>query len=354
MVDEKEYTKVLDSIKKNYKSGSITIGGEYADPIRIPTGILEIDSLIGGGIPMGRYTHIWGGYSSCKTLISLSAIANAQKMGLTAVYYDLENQFQKSWAEGLGVDCDPDKLTIVNGSVVEEICDVMESLLSVRHLHVIDSIGMGVTIPELNADPSQQFMGIVAKTWTAKLRAMNSRFDKNDNAVIMVNQSYQTMGMGGGEVPRGGSMIDFISSLSINTKKSSWLYRDAKGNLSKDGKATSDFTGVAEPSGMEIVAKLTKNKVAVPKQLGAARMRLEFGKGGKFDEIWTLTRAAIWNGLIERNGSWYTLPDGERVQGEAGIRQFIEENESFRDLCRKTMHTVDKKKKTIDGSGHTV
>lgn len=336
-VKPEDYKGVLDLIKKGYKSGSITVGGDFEDPVRIPTGIIEVDSLIGGGIPMGRFTHIWGGYSSCKTLLALNAIANAQRMGLTAVYYDLENQFQKSWAEGVGVDCSEDKLTIINGSIVEEVCDVMESLLSVRHLHVVDSIGMGVTFPELNAEPSAQFMGIVAKTWTAKLRAINSRFDMVDNAVIMINQSYQSMGMGGGEVPRGGNMIDLLSSLSINTKKSSWLYRDAKNNLSKDGKSTSDFTGVAEPSGMEIVAKLTKNKVAVPKQLGAARLRLEFGSGGKFDEIWTLTRAAIWNGLIERNGSWYTLPDGERVQGEAGIRQFIEENESFKELCRKTL-----------------
>lgn len=340
-VNTEEASIVLAAIKKNYgKSGSITIGGDFADPRRIPTGVLEIDSLIGGGIPIGRYTHIWGGYSSCKTLIALKAIAEAQRMGLTAAYYDVENQFQRSWAESLGVDCSDDKLTVINGSVVEEVCDVMESLLSVRHLHVIDSVGMGVTIPELNAEPSQQFMGIVAKTWTAKLRAMNARFDKNDNAVIMINQSYQTMGMGGGEVPRGGAMLDYISSLSINTKKSSWLFRDSKGNLSKEGKATGDFSGITEPAGMEIVAKLTKNKVYVPTQLGGSRMRLEFGSNGKFDEIWTLTRAAIFNGLIERssaNSSWYTLPDGEKVQGEAGIRQFIEENESFRELCLKSL-----------------
>jgi len=337
-VDTSEYNTVMTGIKKGYgKSSSITIDGDFEDPIRIPTGIIEIDSLTGGGIPMGRFTHLWGGYSSCKTLISLNVIASAQRMGLTAVYYDLENQFQKSWAEGVGVDCSADKLTVVNGSIVEEVCDVLESLLTVRHLHVIDSVGMGVTIPELNAEPGQQFYGIGAKTWTNRLKAMNARFDQNENAVIMINQSYQSMGMGAGEVPRGGNMIDQASSLSINTKKSSWLYRDAKGNLSKDGKSTSDFTGVAEPSGMEIVAKLTKNKVSVPKQLGAARMRLEFGTGGKFDEIWTLTRAAIFHDLIQRNGSWYTLPDGERIQGESGIRQFIEENEGFKELCRKTL-----------------
>ncbi len=282
MVKPDEYKKVLAQIQSSYKDGSITIGSDFEDPIRIPTGIMEIDSLIGGGIPMGRYTHIWGGFSSCKTLIALNAIAQAQKMGLTAVYYDLENQFQASWAESVGVDCSEDKLTVINGSVVEEVCDVMESLLTVRHLHVIDSVGMGVTLPELNAEPGQQFMGIVAKTWTAKLRALNSRFDMKDNAVILINQSYQTMGLGGGEVPRGGNMLDYVSSLSINTKKSSWLFRDAKGELSKKGKSTNDFTGVTEPAGMEILAKLTKNKVSVPKQLGASRLRLEFESNGKF------------------------------------------------------------------------
>jgi recombination protein RecA len=335
-VDPGEYKKVIEAIKKSYKNKSITIGTDFPDPVRIPTGIIEIDSLIGGGIPMGRYTHIWGGYSSCKTLISLNTIANAQKMGISCVYYDLENQFQKSWAESVGVDTSEDALTVVTGSVVEEVCDVMEALLSVRNLHVIDSVGMGVTYPELNSEPSQQFMGIVAKTWTAKLRALNSSFDTKDNAVIMINQSYASMGPGGAEVPRGGAMIDFISSLSIHTKKSSWLYKDVKGNLSKE-KKVSDFTNVAEPAGMEILVKLTKNKVEVPKQLGAARLRLEFQSERKFDEIWTLTRTAIFHNLVERSGSWYTLPNGEKVQGETGIRNYIEENEDFKELCRKTL-----------------
>jgi recombination protein RecA len=337
-VNPDEYEKIITAINSGYrKGGSISIGTDFEDPDRIPTGIIEIDNLIGGGIPMGRYTHIWGGYSSCKTLIALNTIASAQKMGLTCAYYDLENQFQKSWAESVGVDVDA--LTVVNGSVVEHICDVLESMLTVRHLHVIDSIGMGVTIPELNASPEQQFMGIVAKTWTAKLRAINSKFDINDNAIIMINQSYASMGPYGGEIPRGGAMIEFISSLSINTNKSSLLYRNDRGDLVKE-KKVSDFTGVAEPAGMEILVKLNKNKVAVPKQLGAARLRLEFQANGKFDEIWTLTRAAIFHNLVHKSGSWYTLPNGEKVQGENGIRQYIEENEDFKELCRKTLQKI--------------
>ncbi len=335
-VVHEDYQKVLGAIQKNYKNGSITINQDFANPVRIPTGIIEIDNLTGGGIPMGRYTHIWGGYSSCKTLISLYTIASAQRMGLTCAYYDLENQFDKEWAESVGVDTSPEKLIVVNGSVVEEVCDVLESLLGVVNVHVIDSIGMGVTIPELNADPSQQFMGIVAKTWTAKLRTLNSKFDMKDNAIIMINQSYQSMSPGGGEVPRGGAMIDFVSSLSINTKKSSWLYRNAKGILTKE-KTTDEFSGVANPAGMDILVKLTKNKIAVPKQLGAARLRLEFQSNGKFDEIWTLTRAAIFHNLVATAGSWYTLPNGEKVQGESGIRNYIEENEDFKSLCRATL-----------------
>ena len=56
----------------------------------IPTGILQLDTDLGGGIAVGRYTEISGKESSTKTTLSLHVLANAQKMGYICALIDVD------------------------------------------------------------------------------------------------------------------------------------------------------------------------------------------------------------------------------------------------------------------------
>src|SRR4051812_12491585 len=153
----------------------------------IPTGSLELDAAMGGrGVPQGRVTRFYGGYSSTKTLRAYQVIAQAQAAGLTASYFNVEKQYVPEFAEARGVATS--ELTLVEGATIEEIGDKLESLLGVVHLHVIDSCTAAVSEDELNADIRDWRPGLNARAWGKVFRRINERFDHYKNTIILIDQ----------------------------------------------------------------------------------------------------------------------------------------------------------------------
>ena len=71
----------------------------------IPTGSLGLDIILGvGGLPRGRVVEIYGPEASGKTTLTLSVVAQAQKLGGTAAFIDAEHALNTSHAAQLGVN----------------------------------------------------------------------------------------------------------------------------------------------------------------------------------------------------------------------------------------------------------
>ena len=84
----------ISNLKKRYGDGAIMKLGEAADMRveAIPTGALSLDLALGvGGLPRGRVTEIYGPESSGKTTICLHVIAEAQRLGGTCAFVDVEH-----------------------------------------------------------------------------------------------------------------------------------------------------------------------------------------------------------------------------------------------------------------------
>src|SRR4030066_1195452 len=99
--------KALGDITKRYGDGAIMRLGEAHHMVveAIPTGSLSLDIALGvGGIPRGRITEIYGPESSGKTTICQHIVAEAQKLGGTAAYIDMEHALDPSYATRCGVD----------------------------------------------------------------------------------------------------------------------------------------------------------------------------------------------------------------------------------------------------------
>ncbi|MBS7642795.1 MAG: ATPase domain-containing protein [Candidatus Bathyarchaeia archaeon] len=60
----------------------------------IPTGCSKLDELLGGGIPIGRLTLIYGEASSGKTTIALQVSVSAARIGLKVLYMDCDNSLR--------------------------------------------------------------------------------------------------------------------------------------------------------------------------------------------------------------------------------------------------------------------
>ena len=336
-VDPKSLSKALDAIKKAYGEDIVRRGDQDEDVRRVPTGIIQLDKLIGGGFPLGRWIHAYGGYGSGKTLINFHMIREAQKMGLTCAYYNMEKQYSKKWAESIGIDTSA--LTVIEGSVIEETGEKMDALMGAINIHILDSVGIGASVDEQARRADEWLPGIQARAWGKVIRRINTRMDKSENMIVLINQTREVFGKAGQERPTGGNQLEYASSLSLHFTKSSWLYRDSQGNLSETGKKTDEETGRTKPDGIDLVVSVKKSRVCDP--YGSARMRLEFGTGGHFDEMWALSRSAIFGGIIRKAGSWYTLPDGERVQGESKVREYISENPEFAQKLREDYYSDD-------------
>ncbi|PZR44504.1 MAG: DNA recombination/repair protein RecA, partial [Ectopseudomonas oleovorans] len=76
----------LGQIEKQFGKGAVMRMGDHerqAIPA-ISTGSLGLDIALGiGGLPKGRIVEIYGPESSGKTTLTLSVIAEAQKLGAT-------------------------------------------------------------------------------------------------------------------------------------------------------------------------------------------------------------------------------------------------------------------------------
>ena len=110
MKDErkKALAAALGQIEKQFGKGSIMRLGEQEvspDLKVVSTGSLGLDLALGiGGLPRGRVVEIYGPESSGKTTLTLSVIAEMQKIGGTAAFIDAEHAFDRFYAKKLGVD----------------------------------------------------------------------------------------------------------------------------------------------------------------------------------------------------------------------------------------------------------
>jgi len=340
-MEKENLEKVLSAIRKEYGEGDIHYGDDYLPLVRIPTGSLELDAATYGGIPLGRWSHFYGPPGGAKTLTCWNIIKQAQDMGLTCAYYNVEKQFLAEWVERKGVDLA--KLHIVEGTTIEDVGAKMESLLGVINLHVIDSLAHAVSIDELAGKTQEWLPGIQARAWGKVLRRSNERFNDKENAVIMVNQTRQVFGkFMGSEEPTSGRAVEYISSMSLQFKKSHWLFKDDNGVLKQEGSNKETLSGDSDPGGMEFQIRVAKSRVCQP--YGTARMRLDF-ESGNFDLLWELTKAAAYSGVAVRGGSWYTVGEN-RVQGEKNLRALIESDVDLQQTIKSAIlngHTIKEK-----------
>ncbi|MBU0510472.1 MAG: DNA recombination/repair protein RecA, partial [Chloroflexi bacterium] len=122
--------KALGDITKRYGEGAIMRLGEakHLAVEVIPTGSLSLDIALGvGGIPRGRVTEIYGPEASGKTTIAQHIVAEAQKLGGTAAFIDMEHALDPVYAAACGVDVD--NLLISQPDTGEQALEISEALV---------------------------------------------------------------------------------------------------------------------------------------------------------------------------------------------------------------------------------
>ena len=307
---QKALQAALSQIEKQFGKGSIMRMGENeieAGLKVVSTGSLGLDLALGiGGLPRGRVVEIYGPESSGKTTLTLSVIAEMQKIGGTAAFVDAEHALDPQYAAKLGVKIDdllisqPD-----HGEQALEIADMLVRSGSVDVV-VVDSVAALTPRAEIEGDMGDPQMGLQARLMSQALRKLTANIKKSNTLVIFINQIRMKIGVmfGNPETTTGGNALKFYSSVRIDIRRIGAI---KKGD---------------EVVGSETRAKVVKNKVAPP--FRKAEFDIMYGSGiSREGEVIEL---GVQNGLIEKSGSWYSY-DGDRIgQGRDNVREFLYTN----------------------------
>ena len=299
----------LSQIDKEFGKGSAMKFGQktVADIEVIPSGSLALDLALGvGGYPRGRIIEIYGPESSGKTTLTLHAIAEAQKAGLTAAFIDVEHAFDPAYAKNLGVNLEeliisqPD-----NGEAALEISDTLIRSGAVD-LVIVDSVAALVPLVELEGGMGDNQMGLQARLMSKALRKLTSTVSKTNSTIIFINQIRMKIGVmfGSPETTSGGNSLKFYASVRLDIRR---------GTAIKDQE---------EVLGNETKVKVVKNKVAPP--FKTADFEIIYGEG--VSRIGEVIDLAVKNDIVEKSGSWFAYKGNKIGQGKENVKTYLKEN----------------------------
>ncbi|NSW53952.1 MAG: recombinase RecA [Anaerolineae bacterium] len=301
--------KALGDITKRYGDGAIMRLGEakHLNVEAIPTGCLSIDIALGvGGIPRGRITEIYGPEASGKTTLCLHVVAEAQKMGGTAAFIDMEHALDPVYAARVGVNID--ELLIAQPDTGEQALEIAETLVrsGAVEVVVIDSVAALVPRSEIEGDMGDASMGMQARLMSQALRKLSGAINQTRTAVIFTNQLRQKIGVmfGNPETTSGGMALKFYASMRIDVRRIQSI---------KMG---------AEIIGNRVRVKVVKNKVAPP--FRTAEFDIMYNEG--ISKVGDLIDLGTQLDVISKRGSFYSYGEIRLGQGRENTKEFLKQN----------------------------
>jgi recombination protein RecA len=255
-------------------------------------------------MPRGRVVEVFGPESSGKTTLTLHIIANAQKLGGTAAFIDVEHALDPDYAKRLGVNLDT--LLVNQPDTGEQALEIAELLTRSNAVDVIvvDSVAALVPKAELEGQMGDSHVAIQARLMSQALRKLTSVISKSNTCLIFINQIREKIGVmfGNPETTPGGRALKFYSSVRVDIRRIGSI---------KDGE---------QIVGNRVRAKIAKNKVAAP--FRKAEFDIMFNQG--ISRSGDIVDLGVEAGVVEKSGTWFSYGEIRLGQGRENTKKFIE------------------------------
>ncbi len=308
----KALTAALAQIEKQFGKGSIMrMNSEAVTGVQVAsTGSVGLDIALGvGGLPRGRVVEIYGPESSGKTTLTISVIAQVQKMGGTAAFIDAENALDPQYAAKLGVNID--ELLISQPDTGEQALEIADMLVRSGSVDVIviDSVAALTPKAEIEGEMGEPQMGLQARLMSQALRKLTANIKRTNTLVIFINQIRMKIGVmfGNPETTTGGNALKFYASVRLDIRRIGAIKRGE------------------EVVGSETRVKVVKNKVAPP--FREAIFDILYGEG--ISREGELLELGVNHGIVDKSGAWYSYKKERIGQGKDNAREFLREHKEM-------------------------
>jgi recombination protein RecA len=179
---------------KNTDEPAITSLNNKVDEQFIPTGIPEVDNIIGGGVYRGRITEVWGQEGVGKTNFVTRMLAAASK-DYKVLYVDSEFALNTERMKALGVDLD--SIDYIADARLERVAELLIQAVSENKydLIILDSIAyLTPTTVDTNqvGENSIGLFSRLIKHWIVKFRP---RLGVSKTACVVINQYRKPLGL---------------------------------------------------------------------------------------------------------------------------------------------------------------
>ncbi len=326
---------VIKSLNKDFKNELIINGEKFEDCEKLPLTSPRLNYMLHGGLPIGRLIEFYGDEGGGKTTVSLDAVGRIQKSKdkRQVLWVDVEQTFDREWAEKIGVDVD--SLLMYKPDETQGAETILESVLSLVRTGeisfvVIDSIGALSSEKELDADTtlSDKQYGGIAIPLTKFAKQMIPIAARYNCTVIGINQERELINSTyGGKRTVGGKGWKFDVSLRLTFRK----------GASFDSKYKAVSNSEESPVGHRVEVSMTKSKNgAADRRNGFFTLKYDIG----IDYIYDLMDLCINKfDIIEKSGAWYTVPNIDKpLQGLDKVYKYLQDNPDVLSEIEKTVN----------------
>lgn len=322
---EAKLRELCDAINKSAFGGqehdAVTwLGSDDAIPLeRFGSGCEELDTVLGGGWPKGRFIELFGPESSGKSTLVLHALAEHQRKYPDAecALLDTEYSWDITYASALGVDVK--YLLVHQPESGEQALNVLSMLIKGGvGCVVVDSVAALTTKAELEGDLGDQFVGQQARMMSQALRRLAMEAGQCGTTVFWTNQVREKISISYGDkttTPAGRALRHYASIR---------LHLAAIGKV-KDGD---------EVVSSRIKADCRKNKTAAP--FKQCEFNISFGRG--IDAMASLLDAAIEKGVVTKRGSWLSIGEEQLGQGKPAVLEAMHEKPELAERIKQAVH----------------
>lgn len=307
------------------------------DRVVVSTGSLLLDQELGiGGLLQGRCYEGWGPPSAGKTTMALVMAAEQQKAFPDRLigWLDVEHTFDLEWARLHGVDTE--RVMLASPGTAEDVADMVKDLVSsdLCAMVVVDSIGAMISKKEIERDAEEVTVGLVAKVVTRMIRMVASAAADHKCTVLVINQVRANIGGWGPETaPGGGFALQHGTSAQLTFRSTSETPPTVGSGREK------------HVVGKVIAVRVSKNKLAPPNRVANILLTHEaspeYGPVGLDRASEAFQLADRYDLFKDRTGSWYTLRDDSRHNGQEAVRAHLRGHpkliEEIRTLALRTV-----------------